>query len=367
MGLRTSSAKWIEKSNRWQINVQKDGIRKCFYSSTPGRTGQRECNQKADAWLDEGITDTAKKIRALSEEYIDMLKISTSRSHYGQYEGYFNNYINPCIGSVRIERLTPQHLQNVINAGYSHGLSYKTLSNIRACMQNFLKFCRKSKYTTLIAEDITIPKNAPKGERRILQPDELRIVFTVDEPDEMYLHAYRFQLLTGLRPGELIGLQWSDIDDDTVSINRSINVHGEVTRGKNDNARRNFTLTAEASAEIDAQRSMIVRRGIVCPYVFPSEDGEPTKEKHYYDMWQNFCERNGITKISLYEIRHTFVSIAKALPEGYLKQLVGHSKSMDTYGVYSHAVKDDRAKTADMIHDIFTEILSDTEKDKKAE
>lgn len=37
---RTNTAKWIESRGRWQINVQKDGIRKTFVSSKPGRTGQ---------------------------------------------------------------------------------------------------------------------------------------------------------------------------------------------------------------------------------------------------------------------------------------------------------------------------------------
>ena len=48
---RTNTAKWIESAHRWQINVQKDGVRKTFVSAKPGRTGQREANAKADAWL----------------------------------------------------------------------------------------------------------------------------------------------------------------------------------------------------------------------------------------------------------------------------------------------------------------------------
>ena len=48
---RTNTAKWIESARRWQINVQKDGVRKTFTSAKPGRTGQREANRKADDWL----------------------------------------------------------------------------------------------------------------------------------------------------------------------------------------------------------------------------------------------------------------------------------------------------------------------------
>lgn len=52
---RTNTAQWVESRNRWQINVQKDGIRKTFTSSKPGRTGQREANAKADKWLTRAL------------------------------------------------------------------------------------------------------------------------------------------------------------------------------------------------------------------------------------------------------------------------------------------------------------------------
>lgn len=82
---RTNTAKWIESSGRWQINVQKDGIRKTFVSSKPGRTGQAEANRKADQWFDDGIANTKIKVNQASEQYIN-LKISTSQSHWLQDE-----------------------------------------------------------------------------------------------------------------------------------------------------------------------------------------------------------------------------------------------------------------------------------------
>ena len=62
MKKRTNTAFWVEKEKRWCIAVQKNGTRKRFYSSTPGRTGQREANAKADAWLDDSIRDGKKKV-----------------------------------------------------------------------------------------------------------------------------------------------------------------------------------------------------------------------------------------------------------------------------------------------------------------
>ena len=44
-------------------------------------------------------------------------------------------------------------------------------------------------------------------------------------------------------------------------------------------------------------------------------------------------------------MRHTFVSIAQELPEAYVKRLVGHSRNMDTFGTYGHAVAGDAEKS----------------------
>lgn len=55
MKKRTGTATWREAEGRWRIKVQKNGTQKCFYSNTPGRTGQREANAKADAWLDDSV------------------------------------------------------------------------------------------------------------------------------------------------------------------------------------------------------------------------------------------------------------------------------------------------------------------------
>lgn len=70
-------------------------------------------------------------------------------------------------------------------------------------------------------------------------------------------------------------------------------------------------------------------------------------EHSLYNYWQFYQRSNGIDPpVSLYELRHTFVSIIEdAVSPAELRRMVGHSKSMDTYGWYSHAV-DGRADTA---------------------
>ena len=250
MGKRTNTAAWYEKQKRWKIQVQRDGVRRTFYSSKPGRTGQREANKKADEWLDDNISNANVRVSELYSDYLHEKQITTSTSNYIKLDSIGRNYIDPEIGRLKISAINEQKLQNIINNAYKKGLSRKTLINIKAAITEFIKFCRKSGATTLYPENITIPHAAKYKGKKILQPDDFKKLFECDtilmngiETYDECVPAYRFQVLNGLRPGELLGLEWSDISDGIVHINRSRNALNEVTSGKNENAKRSFALT----------------------------------------------------------------------------------------------------------------------------
>ncbi len=364
---RTNTAKWMEQHQRWQINVQKDGIRKSFYSSTPGRTGQRECNTKADEWLDEGIVDPSKRVKVLYSEWIESLKATTGQSHWRQYESYGENWICKRVGHIKIGTLHKGHLQSILDAAYARGLSWKTLKNIRGCAVAFIKYARTNKYTALIIEDLHIPASAPTGERTILQPNDLLKLFTLDNTakygkpvKEIYINAYRFEVATGLRPGEVIGLEWRDIQDSTVNINKSVNQYGEQTRGKNRNAVRSFALTTLASAILRQQRLMLFELGFHSDIVFPNKYGERASQSDYYKRWVRYRDAASMSPATPYELRHTFVSIVKQLPEGLLKPLVGHSIDMNTYATYSHELVGDTDTTAELVQQAFSGLLGES-------
>lgn len=54
---RCSEAIWIESKQYWQVKVQRDGVRKGFTSSIPGRRGKHEAEAKADEWLELGLDE----------------------------------------------------------------------------------------------------------------------------------------------------------------------------------------------------------------------------------------------------------------------------------------------------------------------
>ena len=259
------------------------------------------------------------------------------------------------IGSKRITSLTEQDVQEVVNKAYAAGKSKKTLKSLCADMRSFFKYCRLCKLSTFNPESLRIPAGARYKGKQVLQPSDLVKLFSVDTTtyrgqivEDEYINAYRFQVLTGLRPGEVIGLDWADIHGDTVHICRSVNIKGEQTRGKNENAVRSFSVSALARRVLDAQQDATGRRGSVFRI---------TSEPHYYKRWKVYCAANGLTPCSLYELRHTFVSVVKTLPAGEVKALVGHSADMDTFGVYSHTLTGDAAHTAQAVNGVFLQVL----------
>ena len=80
--------------------------------------------------------------------------------------------------------------------------------------------------------------------------------------------------------------------------------------------------------------------------------------RHYRHMLKRYCKYNGIADIVPYALRHTFVSVAKHQPEGTVKSVVGHSKNMDTFGVYGHFFGGEDREIANALGQDFAQILN---------
>jgi integrase len=209
-----------------------------------------------------------------------------------------------------------------------------------------------------------VPKGARLKGKTILQPNALRVLLSTDtrvirgrvEVDPN-IHAYRVAVMTGLRPGELMGLRVGDVEGNRLHVRRAINRRDEVTNGKNENALRVIVLHPLAAAEVRAQMQQLT---LECGALREEDPLFPMKnQQSLYNYWQLYQRCNGIEpRVSLYELRHTFVSlIADSVAPAELRRMVGHSKSMDTLGWYSHAVDGEESKTALAVSGAFSEVL----------
>ena len=367
MNHRNNEARWSEKDKRWHIYVQSNGNRHHFTSSVGmnSRKGKIEAEKKADKWLETQLSDENQKVEILYDKWIESLKDRTQTAYWKQYESYGKVWIKPMIGCKRMNRLNENDLDKVIADAYKKGLAHKSLCNIRSCLVSFLKYARKCRATMLMPDDIIVPQNAPRGERKCLSQKEITILLSSEKTTrrgkpcfDFYIYAYRFLLIEGLRPGELCGLQWSDIDDDVYTINRAINSLGETTTGKNKNAKRSHAIGELSAAILNEQKAMLKRLGMITPYVFPDFDGAAMRNKNLYTAWKRYCAANGIREMSLYELRHTNYSVNKDMPEAYKKLLFGHSAKFDGGAVYDHAMAGDLATAAKMNDDAFRKLAN---------
>lgn len=364
MPSRKNEARWYEDKKRWRIDVQKNGKRKSFYSAQKGRKGKIECEAKADTWLDAHDTNApVLRFKALWGAFMEDVRVSTGPSNYRTLDSLGRVYLLPALEHKKCTDITMQDWQDIINAAYKRGLAKKTCANIRGAATAVYRYARKNRVVMERPELLTIPRGAPVGERKILQPDQLKTLFAVDYIMQYNqrkpcptIHAWRFAVLSGLRRGELCGLQWGDLSGGVLHINRSINAKNEITTGKNENARRYIALSQRMNAEIAAQRDLLKRDGIITPWIFPDPSGDMMHPNNLYRRWYIYCKQHGMS-CSLHELRHTMISLVKAdVPEPLLKKIVGHSEAMDTER-YQHIVDGDAQRAAKMIDDVFGRLL----------
>ena len=361
--LRTTEAIWDQSKSMWRCRVKRNGEPRYFYSPTPGTKGKLESERKADAWLaDVMSSDMAFDIAW--DAFIEYRKAHASKDCFLKEESLGRLYVKPALKKKPLSRIVGQDWQNAVLMGADNDLSRRSCLNIRSTIASFVLHCEMQGITVCPPKRIMIPKSAPVGERHILQPPDLKTLFTSDTISRYgrnipchFIHAWRFLVMTGLRRGELCGLQQSDLEGNALFLKRSINAYNDETPGKTDAARRYVALSARALDILDAQKEMLKRRGIISPWLFPDEYGECLEPNHLYRTWRTYRKQHGI-KCTLHELRHTFVSLVKVdMPESLIRSMVGHVDSMDTFGVYAHRVDSDIDRAAAIIDDVFSRLI----------
>ena len=352
---------WIEKEKRWKFNPQHDGKRKSFYSSKPGRAGSIECKRKAAEWIESG-TKHDKRLRDCWPDYLQDVAARGGTDSVLQRDLYGKHYIKPALGHKKVSAISDQDWQDVINAAAIKGvsgkpLSRKTLKNLRGTVTDFFQWAHRSRLMDN-KPVLYVPRSAT-GKRHIIQPADLHKLF--GDHDHWYINSWRMMAVTGLRPGEVYGLTRDDVAGGLVRISRAVNVHREITAGKNSNAVRILKSTVLAQKIIDDQISKVDKAGMLSPWLFPARDGQPASQNTVYKAWRKFAATEAIA-CSPYELRHSFISIMKnSLSLGLMKRQVGHSAAMDTLGTYGHDLDGELDEAAAIIDGTLTSLIDNTQ------
>lgn len=337
--------------SRWRIQVRHEGRRYSFSCSTPGTKGRRECQKKYDAWY-YGEASGDKSVERVCSEYLEDLKARRGENSASLYQcsQYIRLYIAPKCASKKMCKMTLRDWQSVINGARSESgepLSHKTLTNIRSIIMSVIKFGYADYQCELPRGELYIPTGHAKQEKEILQADDVRRLM---DPSELWYHSYFcFLAITGMRPGEALGLKVSDLHKDHVIIRRAVNSRNFVTDGKNDNARRVIPIGALAHGILEKTIARNEAYKLHTEWIFCAPDGSAGNQKSAYKHWLKLKEERDLPGTP-YCLRHTFISLMKnVMPEQMIKDIVGHAVSFDTFGTYGHILDDEDKKAAEII------------------
>lgn len=340
--------KW--DGRRWRIQVQIDGKRHSFSSKTPGPKGRKEVIRKYENWYYGEVTGE-KTVGKVASEYLEDIKARCGENcaAYVQNEGYIRLYVLPRCANKKICKMTLRDWQAVINEarGQNKPLSEKTLKNLRGMIMAIIKFGYEDYQCEMPRGKLYIPKGHSKNEKEILQKDDVRRLL---EPSDLWYHPlFCFLLLTGMRPGEALGLKVSDFSQGRVTIRRAVNAKGFITEGKNENAKRMVPIGELASGILRKTIQRNEDMNLRTEWIFCSPDGSVGNQSTMRNHWLVLKKERELPG-TVYCLRHSFISMMKnVLPEQTIKDIVGHSVSMDTFGTYGHILEGADRQAAEVI------------------
>lgn len=201
----------------------------------------------------------------------------------------------------------------------------------------------------------------PSDKKEALTIDVQRM-FLEGAAGKSYENQFRFVLQTGLRTGELVGLEWKHVDFEkrVLTIEQSMEYRykvGEWRIGppKSKAGYRTIPLTDEAIRILKAQKEKNRKIEHIpeewSEFIFLSRKGEPVKNSTYDTALFKICDKVGIKRFSMHVLRHTFATrcIEANMKPKTLQKLLGHSSIQITMNLYVHVTEEEKQKEIELV------------------
>jgi integrase len=336
----------------WEARVSLEGgKRRSFYGKT-----RREAQDKLRGALrdiDAGLNLSAD--RQTVAQYLDKwlsasAKPSVKVRTYEGYESIVRVRVAPRIGRKQLAKLTPLDLQSLYSELADAGLSARSIGHTHRVLHRALDQAVK---WNILARNPCHGTTAPRPQRaemKVLTPEQVRafLAATVDHP----AHAlYTLAVTSGMRVGELLGLQWGDVDLDAghLTIRRALqqqNSAGLVfVTPKTTKSRRRILLSQRAIDALRAHRDRQTfhRKQVGTEWrdldlVFPGPFGGPTDPSWSRQVFYAALEAAGMPRVRFHDLRHTAATLAlmQGVHPKVVSDMLGHSSVGLTLDTYSH-------------------------------
>ena len=287
-------------------------------------------------------------IKIWLEDYVKPSAKARTHERYGQI---VKVHILPYLGGVELNDITPIMLQRFTSDMLSHG-NVKTGNGLSANFVNTVISVLQGSLKTAQVVGVANSFVADKIKRPRIQ--EKRVdCFTVQEQKIMEnyvlsskkdkLFGIVLTLYTGLRVGELLALEWDDIDLEKglLSVNKTCHDYCDgkihirvIDTPKTSNSTRIIPLPKQLLPYIKK-----IKKRSACAYII-ADGNKPAFVRSYQRTFELLLKKLGLPKKGFHSLRHTFAT--RALECGMdvktLAELLGHKNASITLNRYAHSM-----------------------------
>ena len=272
------------------------------------------------------------------------------------YETVLRVHVIPALGTVRLDKLRPEHVDGLLRTMAETGKARNTIMRARAVLMMALTHAERRDLVLRNVARLAIVPPAPKRETRSLTADEARRLLDAARGDRL---EAAFVVM--------LGLTWSSIDLDARRVTVSHALRREPGRlylvnPKTRKSRRTLDLPGPVVdaliAHAAAQAAERVEAGELWEdhdLVFPSARGTLTDPNNFRRSFGKVAARAGLDDLRPHLLRHTAISLLSAagVPLEQVADVAGHATTAMTEGVYRHPVAESVSAHVKVIEDLF--------------
>jgi integrase len=276
------------------------------------------------------------------------LKAST----IGFYSDNLDNHVLPLLGARPVAEIKRADCINLITTLRGKGLKIRTIRGVVRTLSTVLtQATDEGKLDSNPALNLrNYLKRGDEAETEIGPFDAADAEHFAETAREHFAKWHPFVfcgLRTGMRLGELLGLEWGDVDwrNRTIKVRRNW-TRGAITTPKN-HQRRTVRMSPKLTVTLRLWRRQLrtqfLKDGLPRPeIVFPSEIGTRLDDSNVRKMFRAMCEKADIRHRSPHDMRHTFatLSLLEGAQLGYVSKQLGHADKAITLRVYTHWLPD---------------------------
>ena len=357
----------LRKDGRWEgrivIGYDENGLPKTknVLAKTKG-----ECIEKLKALKSTITPDTPIKLKAdmpfgewLDHWYETYCKPNARPATQRTYEGYIRLYLHPRLGSIPLNKVTTSDIQQMCTwmmtearLDQKNGEGGLSDSQVINCYSLCDRVLEKAVAEKLIvrnpAKGCKLPPNRP-NEMKILSREDMQKVL-IQAKEENYYELFLLEFATGLRLGELMALQWDDVDLVTgeLRINKQVNLVGSklvISEPKTKAAVRTLILPPSVRKVLAEYKTRVNSRWL---FPSPKKDDLPIIPSAVSRRLHTLLEHAGCEQVRFHDLRHTFATnaLAHGMDIKTLSTILGHVSSATTLNTYSHVTDEMRQRAA---------------------